>query len=57
MARKKQREENARPVETRLTRLPLSREDAADLVSFLLGVARKQRAAREKESDRTHDAA
>jgi hypothetical protein len=32
-------------------------EDAADLVAFLLKVARKQRAAREKESDSSHDAA
>jgi hypothetical protein len=36
-------------IQTRLTRLPLSEADAADLVAFLLKVARKQRAAREKE--------
>ena len=45
------------PIKTRLTRLPLSEEEAADLVAFLLRVARKQRAAREKETESTDDAA
>jgi hypothetical protein len=55
MARKQQQEDE-KPVQTRLTRLPLSEEDAADLVAFLLKVARKQRAAREKDTS-TGDAA
>jgi hypothetical protein len=56
MARKQQAE-NEGPIQTRLTRLPLPVEDAADLVAFLLRVARKQRAAREKETDNTDTAA
>ena len=53
----KQQQEDERPIQTRLTRLPLPEEDAADLVAFLLDVARKQRAAREKQTDSTDDAA
>jgi hypothetical protein len=56
MARKHPAEDEG-PIKARLTRLPLSEEDAADLVTFLLGVARKQRAARETENHTTGDAA
>lgn len=55
MARKQQAE-NEGPIQTRLTRLPMPVEDAADLVAFLLRVARKQRAAREKDNQSTDDA-
>jgi hypothetical protein len=56
MARKQQQAEDKGPITTRLTRLPLPEEDAADLVAFLLRVARKQRAAREKDNQSTDDA-
>ncbi len=56
MARK-QRDENAEPIKTRLTRLPLSEEEAADLVALVFRIADEERAEREKETDSTHDAA
>jgi hypothetical protein len=56
MGRKQQAEDEG-PIQTRLTRLPLSEESAADLVAFLLRVARKQRARREKENQSTDDTA
>jgi hypothetical protein len=54
MARKQQQEDE-KPVKTRLTRLPLSEADAADLVAYLLKIARKRRAAREKVEDASTD--
>ena len=56
MARKRQ-DENAGPIKTRLTRLPLPLEDAADLVALVFRIAEEERAAREKQAESTHDAA
>jgi hypothetical protein len=56
MARKQQ-DDDAKPIQTRLTRLVLPEQDAADLVAFLLRVARKQRAARDQETDHSDTAA
>ncbi len=43
----KQHQDDERPIQTRLTRLPLSEEAAADLVAFLLRIAEEKRTARE----------
>ena len=51
----KQQDENARPIQTRLTRLPLPEEDAADLVALVFQIAEEER--REEENQSTHDAA